>query len=97
MTKGQLIDALTQRYPRFSRKEAAVMVHAVCGAMREALQHGERIELRGFGMFTVKERPAWEGRNPQTGERGTSAAKRRPVFKAAKALRYRVNRDRENQ
>ena len=92
MTKSQLIDELTQRYPRLSQKEAAVMVHTVFGVMAEALQHGERIELRGFGSFTVKEHAAREGRNLHTGERVTIAAKRLPVFKAAKELRHRVNR-----
>ena len=92
MTKGQLIDELTQRSLRFSQKEVAGMVNAVFRAMGEALQHGERIELRGFGSFTVKERAARKGRNLHTGERVTIAAKRLPVFKAAKELRHRVNR-----
>jgi integration host factor subunit beta len=96
VTKRQLIDELTQRYARFSRKEAAVMVNAMFEAMLEALQHGERIELRGFGIFTVKERPARKGRNPKTSKLVTIPAKRLPVFKATKALRYRVNGNKGN-
>ena len=91
MTKSQLIAELAQCYPRFSHKEAEVMVNEVFKAMSEALGKGERIELRGFGSFSVKERAARQARNPQTGATISVAAKRLPFFKAAKKLRWRIN------
>ncbi|MEE9149249.1 MAG: HU family DNA-binding protein [Candidatus Tectomicrobia bacterium] len=91
MTKSQLIAELTQRHPRFSRKEAEVRVNEVFEAMTDALGQGERIELRGFGSFSVKERAARQARNPQTGAMVSVAAKRLPVFRAAKELRWRIN------
>ncbi len=92
MTKSQLIDAIAQRYPSFSRKEAEVMVNEVFKAMTEALGKGERIELRGFGSFIVKERAARQARNPQTGAMISVSAKRLPFFKAGKELSERINR-----
>ena len=91
MTKSQLIDAIAQRYPQFLRKEAEVMVNEVFEAMTEALGKGERIELRGFGSFTVKARAARQGCNPRNGTVVSISAKRAPFFKAAKELRWRVN------
>ena len=84
--------ALAQRYPHFfSRKEAEVVVNEVFKAMTEALRKGERIELRGFGSFIVKERAARQARNPQTGTVVYIPAKHVPVFKVGKELRWRVD------
>ena len=91
VTKSQLIAELGQRYPRFSHTEAEVMVNEVFKAMSDALGKGERIELRGFGSFIVKERAARHARNPRTGAVIAVAAQRVPFFKAAKELRWRVN------
>ena len=62
MTKRDLIEEVAQQYPRFSRRDAEVMVNAVFDSMTEALAKGERIEIRGFGSFIVKQRDAREGR-----------------------------------
>jgi integration host factor subunit beta len=67
------------------------MVNAVFDSMTEALAKSERIEIRGFGSFIVKHRPAREGRNPRTGEVVAVAAKRVPLFKVGKELRLRVD------
>ncbi len=91
MTKRDLIEEVAQQYPRFSRREAEVMVNAVFDSMTEALTKGERIEIRGFGSFMVKQRTAREGRNPRTGEIVSVAAKRVPLFKVGKELRLRVD------
>jgi nucleoid DNA-binding protein len=66
------------------------MVNVVFDSMTEALGKGERIEIRGFGIFWVKQRVAREGRNPRTGALVAVAAKRVPLFKVGKELRYRV-------
>jgi integration host factor subunit beta len=93
VTKRDLIDELVQLYPRFSRRDAEVMVNAVFDSLAEALRRGDRIEIRGFGSFVVKHREAREGRNPRTGLRVPVAAKRVPFFKVGKELRVRVDGD----
>ena len=91
MTKRDLIEEVAQNYPRFSRRDAEVMVNAVFDSMTEALAKTDRIEIRGFGSFIVKHRPAREGRNPRTGEVVAVAAKKVPLFKVGKELRLRVD------
>ncbi len=91
MTKRDLIEEVAQQYPRFSRRDAEVMVNAVFDSMTDALGKGERIEIRGFGSFIVKNRSAREGRNTRTGEIVSVAAKKVPLFKVGKELRLRVD------
>ncbi len=91
ITKRDLIEEVAQHYPRFSRRDAEVMVNAVFDSMTEALVRTERIEIRGFGSFIVKQRPAREGRNPRTGAVVNVAAKKVPLFKVGKELRLRVD------
>ena len=91
MTKRDLIEEVALQYPRFSRRDAEVMVNAVFDSMSEALAKGERIEIRGFGSFMVKQREAREGRNPRTGALVSVAAKKVPLFKVGKELRLRVD------
>ncbi len=67
------------------------MVNAVFDSMTDALAKGERIEIRGFGSFIVKQRAAREGRNPRTGAVVSVAAKKVPLFKVGKELRLRVD------
>lgn len=91
MTKRDLIEEVALQYPRFSRRDAEVMVNAVFDSMTDALAKGERIEIRGFGSFIVKQRSAREGRNPRTGEIVAVAEKKVPLFKVGKELRLRVD------
>jgi integration host factor subunit beta len=91
VTKRDLIEEVALQYPRFSRRDAEVMVNAVFDSMTDALAKGERIEIRGFGSFIVKQRSAREGRNPRTGEIVAVAAKKVPLFKVGKELRLRVD------
>lgn len=91
MTKRDLIEEVAEKYPRFSRREAEVVVNAVFDSMTKALVQGERIEIRGFGSFIIKDRPAREGRNPRTGTVVPVAAKRVLLFKVGKELRLRVD------
>ena len=91
MTKRDLIDEIVKLYPAYSRRDAEVIVNAVFDSMTEALCNGERIEIRGFGSFVVKDRRAREGRNPKTGEIVAVAAKRVPFFKVGKELKQRVD------
>jgi integration host factor beta subunit len=89
VTKSELVTAVAERHDLLP-SDAEVIVHEIFAALTEALRRGERIELRGFGMFTVKDRPAREGRNPRTGAVVSILAKRVPVFKVGKELRERV-------
>ncbi|TFH25089.1 MAG: integration host factor subunit beta [Myxococcales bacterium] len=93
MTKRDLIDEIVKLYPTYSRRDAEVIVNAVFDSMTEALCSGERIEIRGFGSFVVKDRRAREGRNPKTGEIVAVAAKRVPFFKVGKELKQRVDNE----
>ncbi len=91
MTKAELIEALVERIDRLTKKEAELIVNVVLRSISDSLAGGDKVELRGFGSFKVKERRAREGRNPKTGKRVMVEAKRVPYFKAGKELRERVN------
>jgi len=91
MTKHDLIEEVAKRYPRYSRRDAEVIVNSVFDSMADALHQGERIEIRGFGSFVVKQRQAREGRNPKTGRIVSVPAKRIPFFKVGKELKLRVD------
>ena len=91
MTKRDLIDEIVRLYPVYSRRDAEVIVNSVFESMTEALCHGDRIEIRGFGSFVVKNRQAREGRNPKTGELVAVASKTVPFFKVGKELKQRVD------
>ena len=91
MTKSELIDAVAERTPQISKKDAAVVVDTIFESMAQALRRGERIEIRGFGSLQIKIHPAHDGRNPATGKPMPIPARRRPFFKAGKELRELVN------
>jgi integration host factor beta subunit len=91
MTKRDLIEAVIERYPGYSRRDAEVIVNSVFESMADALRNGSRIEIRGFGSFIVKQRQAREGRNPKTGRVVSVPAKRVPFFKVGKELKLRVD------
>ncbi len=91
MTRSQLIQRLAQQHPYLVHDEVERIVKTIFEKMSEALARGERIELRGFGAFTVKERAPRVGRNPRTGETVHVPAKLRPHFKSGLELRRRIN------
>jgi integration host factor subunit beta len=91
MTKRGIIDELLARRQGVSHRDSETIVNAMFEAMAEVLVRGERIEIRGFGSFGVKERNARQGRNPKTGATVEVAAKRIPFFRAGKELRVEVN------
>ena len=92
MTKRELVEKLAERTKNLSQKDAELVVNTIFEAMTEALASGDRIEIRGFGSFQVKQRRAREGRNPRTGEKVSVKAKKVPFFKVGKELRERVDR-----
>ena len=91
MTGSELVTALLRQYPWLAQQTAEQMVSQVFQSMAEALAQGERIELRGFGVFGVKALPARQRRNPRTGTLVWLTAQRRPFFKAAKEMHARLN------
>jgi nucleoid DNA-binding protein len=85
MTKAQLIDVVSAKTGR-EKTEVDAVLESVLGAIAEALQANQRVDLRGFGSFVVKQKKERQGRNPRTGETITIAAKRDAGFKAGKEL-----------
>jgi DNA-binding protein HU-beta len=90
MTKANLIDEVARTTDR-TKKQAEQIVDAVLEAITAALERGEKVDLRGFGSFQVSGRKERQGRNPQTGEVLTIAARNAAVFKSSKELAQRVN------
>jgi integration host factor subunit beta len=90
MTKSELIEAVAKR-SEVTLDRAAIVVNAVFDQMIDAMKRGERIEIRNFGNFTVKDYEGYEGRNPKTGEKVTVPPKRLPFFKAGLGLRQTIN------
>jgi integration host factor subunit beta len=91
MTKSELIERLSYSACVLNKKEAEVVVNTIFDSIGDALVEGDRVEIRGFGSFTVREREAREARNPKSGEVVSIPAKKTPFFKTGKELRARVN------
>ncbi len=91
MTKSELIARLAARYPQLVAKDADYAVKTILDAMAQSLSEGQRIEIRGFGSFSLSKRPPRIGRNPKSGEKVLVPEKRVPHFKAGKELRERVD------
>jgi integration host factor subunit beta len=91
MTKSELIDELASANPHLLSRDVELIVSTIFDEVTAALARGERVELRGFGAFTIKQRDARTGRNPRTGEPVSVDEKVVPFFKAGKELRERVN------
>ncbi len=94
MTKSELIARLAERHPDLKSKVFERIVSTVFDEIADALERGDRVELRGFGAFSVKERAPRIGRNPRTGATVHVARKRVPYFKTGKELRERLNPER---
>lgn len=91
MTKSELIQRLAEHNPHLTLKEVEKIVNTIFEKITDTLKQGGRVELRGFGAFSVKQRDARKGRNPRTGETVFVEAKKMPFFKTGKALRERLN------
>ena len=91
MTKSELIQRLAERNPHLYLRDIEKIVDTILEDITQALVEGDRVELRGFGAFSIKHREARTGRNPRTGESVEVEAKRLPFFKTGKALREAIN------
>ncbi len=91
MTKSELIGSLAEKQPQLDQRDVELAVKGLLERMSAALEAGERIEVRGFGSFSLHERPSRIGRNPKTGNSVQVPDRRVPHFKPGKELRERVD------
>lgn len=91
MIKSELVQAIAERNPHLYQRDVENIVNAILDEITDALARGDRVELRGFGAFSVKNRPARVGRNPRTGDKVHVEEKWVPFFKTGKELRERLN------
>ena len=92
MTKSDLIQKLTERNNYLFQKDIHKVIHVIFNSISEALEKGDRVELRGFGAFGVKKRQARIGRNPRSGQPVPIPEKNIPFFKMGKSMRERINK-----
>ncbi len=93
MIKSELIEKIAAENPHLFQRDVEIIVNVIFDEIITSLARGERVELRGFGAFSVKRRPARSGRNPRTGEQVFVEEKYIPYFKTGKELRLRMNND----
>jgi integration host factor subunit beta len=93
MIKSELIQKVAAANPHLYQRDVERIVNVIFDEIIGTLARGDRVELRGFGAFTVKHRAARQGRNPRTGETVFVEEKYVPFFKTGKELRERINRD----
>lgn len=91
MTKSELISNLAARFPQLLVRDAEMATTAILEAITHTLASQQRVEIRGFGSFSITERPGRIGRNPKTGEQVIVPAKKASHFKAGKDMRERVD------
>jgi integration host factor subunit beta len=91
MTKSELVHRLAEANPHLSQRDVEVIVGTIFDEITAALARGDRVELRGFGAFSVKHRDARVGRNPRTGDSVEVSEKRTPSFRTGKQLHDRLN------
>ena len=91
MIKSELVARIAARNPHLYQRDVENIVNTILGTIVDAMKNGDRVELRGFGAFSVKSRPARTGRNPRTGEKVPVSEKYVPFFKTGKELRDRLN------
>ena len=96
MTKSELIETVANKL-KLPKGKAELIVNCVFDSMEASLKRGERIEIRGFGSFEIRNYKAYEGRNPRTGAKVQVRPKRLPFFKVGKELKERVNAGRLNE
>ena len=91
MTKSELIEKVVQEHGMLNMKVSEMLVNTVFDSIEDALRSGDKVEIRGFGSFTIRERTGREARNPKSGEVVNIPAKKTPFFKTGKELKERVN------
>ena len=95
MIKSELVQKIADRYPELYQRDAENVVNAILDEIGNALARGDRVEIRGFGAFSTKQRDARVGRTPRTGDHVPVEETLVPVFRAGKEMRERINRSRQ--
>ena len=95
MIRSELVQKIADQNPHLYQRDVDNIVSAIFGEIIAALRRGDRVELRGFGAFSVKHRSARTGRNPRTGDQVAVTHKRVPYFKTGKEMRERLSRTEE--
>ena len=93
IVKSKLINQLKKSYPNFLKKDLEKVVSVVLNEIKQALKRGDRVELRGFGMFSINIQKARISRNPKTGEKVNTPEKKTIHFKMAKEMFKKLNND----
>lgn len=91
MIKSELVQKISEQNPHLYQRDVEHIVNAILDEITDALSRGDRVELRGFGAFSVKSRPARTGRNPRTGTKVSVTEKNVPFFKTGKEMREKLN------
>ena len=91
MLKSELIERIAEQNPHLYQRDVETIVNAILNAITTALARGDRVELRDFGVFTVKRRDARTGRNPRNGEKVAVPEKVVPTFKTSRDMHRRLN------
>lgn len=91
MIKSELVQKLAEQNPHLYQRDVEILVNAILDEITGALRRGDRVELRGFGTFSTKQRDPRQGRNPRTGARVDVSGKVVPYFKSGKEMRDRLN------
>jgi len=97
MIKSELIQKISTDNPHLFQRDVERIINVIFDEIIDALSRGDRVELRGFGAFTVKHRAARQGRNPRTGQPVFVDEKFVPFFKSGKELRERLNREKQTE
>ena len=92
MIKSELLQRMAARSPHLYQRDVQDIIDTILGGIGDALERGERVELRGFGAFSIRQRQARTGRNPRTGNKVPVTEKLAPFFKTGKEMRERLNR-----
>ena len=92
MTKTDLIEKVSEKVSFLNKKQTDKVVNRIFDNIRTALAKGDKVEIRGFGSFTIRNRDPREGRNPLTGEKVSVSAKKVPFFRAGKELKKMVDK-----
>ena len=91
MTKAELIERVSEKVNGLTKRQTEIIVNTVFDHIRDTLVKGEKLEIRGFGSFRIRERRMREGRNPKTGETVLVPSKKVPFFKAGKEMKALVD------
>ncbi len=87
MTKSELMDNIAAQHPNMTKKQIEFIIKSVFDSIKQSLQNGEKVEIRGFGSFKIREKSSKVGRNPKTGSKVSVPDKKMPYFKPGKEIK----------